>query len=59
MQLNGDQIQVSAGDLAKHLACQYLTSLDLKAAYGEIERAYHNAATKSLTPVVSNERSTQ
>ena len=32
----------TATDLAKHLACRHLTSLDLRAARGEIDRIYRN-----------------
>ena len=42
MRAANGQIQVSATDLAKHLACRYLTSLDLRAARGEIKRIYRN-----------------
>src|SRR5438046_354750 len=39
--INGDFL-LSATDLSKHLACRHATSLDLKAARGEIERIYRN-----------------
>ena len=42
MDTNGERLQVSASDLAKHLACRHLTSLDLKAARGEIKRVYRD-----------------
>jgi predicted RecB family nuclease len=40
MQLWNGQIQVSASDLSNHLACRHLTSLDLLAAQGKIERIH-------------------
>jgi uncharacterized protein len=36
MKLTGDGIRLSATDLAHHLACRHLTSLDLAAARGEL-----------------------
>ena len=42
MRAANGQIHVSATDLAKHLACRHLTSLDLRAARGEIKRIYRN-----------------
>ncbi len=38
--MQNEQIQVSASDLAKHLACRHLTMLDLQEVRGEIERPY-------------------
>jgi hypothetical protein len=40
MRIEKQQLEISAGDLAKHLACRHLTSLDLRAARGEIDRPY-------------------
>lgn len=40
MRVDKNGVQVSATDLAKHLACRHLTSLDLLAARGEIKRPY-------------------
>ena len=40
MQFDGPQLTLSATDLAKHLACRHLTSLDLRVARGEIERPF-------------------
>ena len=40
MQLIDDDLLLSATDLSKHLACRHATSLDLKAARGEIARIY-------------------
>jgi predicted RecB family nuclease len=40
MRIEKQQVEISASDLAKHLACRYLTSLDLRAARGEIDRPY-------------------
>jgi len=40
MKLEGGQITLSATDLARHLACRHLTTLDLRAARGEIERPH-------------------
>src|SRR5262245_23918722 len=34
------QLQIPASDLAKHLACRHLTSLDLLAARGEMDRPH-------------------
>ena len=42
MDIRAEQLRVSASDLAKHLACRHLTSLDLKAARGEIDRVYRD-----------------
>src|SRR4029453_5597200 len=42
MKLEGRKITLSATDLARHLACRHLTTLDLRAARGEIERPYRN-----------------
>jgi uncharacterized protein len=42
MRIENGQLRLSATDLAKHLACRHLTSLDLLAARGEIERVYRN-----------------
>ena len=42
-------LQLSATDLAKHLACRHLTSLDLFAARGDIKRPYwHDPAVDVL-----------
>ena len=38
MRFYRDQIQLSASDLVKHLACRHLTFLDLGAARGELQR---------------------
>lgn len=35
MKIENGQPRLSASDLAKHLACRHLTSLDLRAARGE------------------------
>src|SRR5688572_1358311 len=40
MKLDGNHIALSATDLAKHLACRHLTTLDLRAARGELKRPY-------------------
>ena len=49
MKIDKQQLQVSASDLAKHLACRHLTSLDLRAARGEIDRPYrHDPALEVL-----------
>ena len=37
MRLLSDQLRLSASDLANHLGCSYLTSLDKKVAHGELE----------------------
>src|SRR5437773_4202792 len=42
MQLIDGNVVLSATDLSKHLACRHATSLDLKAARGEIKRIYRN-----------------
>jgi len=42
MRLADNTLQLSATDLAKHLACRHLTELDLRAACGEIDRIYRN-----------------
>ena len=42
MRLENGQIRSSATDLAKHLACRHLTTLDLLAAHGKLERVYRN-----------------
>ena len=42
MQLIDDDLLLSATDLSKHLACRHATSLDLKAARGEIAQIYRN-----------------
>src|SRR5678816_4640093 len=42
MKLEGSRVTLSATDLAKHLACRHATTLDLRAAHGEIERLYRN-----------------
>jgi len=49
MRIQKHQLEVSASDLAKHLACRHLTSLDLRAARGEIDRPYwHDPALAVL-----------
>src|SRR5437867_11396792 len=40
MRIEKQQLEISASDLAKHLACRHLTSLDLRAARDEIDRPY-------------------
>ena len=42
MKLEGRRITLSATDLARHLACRHLTTLDLRAARGEIQRLFRN-----------------
>jgi uncharacterized protein len=42
MQLTDGDILLSATDLSTHLACRHATSLDIKAARGEIQRIYRN-----------------
>src|SRR2546425_7539303 len=42
MRIENGQVRLSASDLAKHLACRHLTSLDLLASRGEIQRVYRN-----------------
>jgi predicted RecB family nuclease len=42
MRVADGQIQISATDLARHVACRHLTSLDLRAARGGIKRIYRN-----------------
>src|SRR5438132_474878 len=42
MQLIDGNLLLSATDLSKHLACRHATSLDLRAARGEIERIHRN-----------------
>src|SRR5438093_103811 len=42
MRIENSHLQLSATDLAKHLACRHLTSLDLQVARGEIKRVYRN-----------------
>src|SRR5437870_4828539 len=42
MRIEKEQLLLSATDLANHLACRHLTSLDLLAARGEIKRPYRN-----------------
>src|SRR5262245_36977985 len=49
MRIEKQQLETSATDLAKHLVCRHLTSLDLRAARGEIDRPYwHDPATAVL-----------
>jgi predicted RecB family nuclease len=49
MRIAKQQLEISASDLAKHLACRHLTSLDLRAARGEINRPYwHDPAIAVL-----------
>src|SRR5215831_8750189 len=38
MYINNGQLQISASDVAKHLACRHLTHLDLRAAEGELQK---------------------
>lgn len=40
MQINGDQIQLSATDLANHLSCAHLTELSRLLAEGKLEKPY-------------------
>src|SRR5688572_2716300 len=40
MRIEKQQLEISASDLAKHLGCRHLTSLDLRAARGELDRPY-------------------
>src|SRR5437867_9181970 len=40
MRIDNNQLQLSATDVAKHLACRHLTSLDMLAAFKKIERPY-------------------
>lgn len=40
MRMKGDQLQLSASDLAKHLVCRHLTSLDLLHAAGKLKRPF-------------------
>jgi len=42
MQLIDGEFLLSATDLSKHLACRHATTLDWKAAHGEIERIHRN-----------------
>src|SRR5213594_2573854 len=42
MRFDHKQFQLSASDLAKHLACRHLTSLDFLAARGDIKRPYRH-----------------
>ena len=42
MQKLGQQIILSATDLANHLACQYLTDLNRKVAEGQLEKPYRD-----------------
>jgi predicted RecB family nuclease len=49
MRIEKIQLEISASDLAKHLACRHLTSLDLRAARGEIDRPHwHDPALAVL-----------
>src|SRR5437867_176407 len=49
MRIEKQQLEISASDLAKHLACRHLTSLDLRAARGEIDRPHwHDPALAVL-----------
>ena len=49
MKLLGEKIKISATDLyTNHLACRYLTSLDLQAARGEIARQYRHDPSFAL-----------
>lgn len=38
MYIHNSKLQISASDVAKHLACRHLTSLDLLAAEGELQK---------------------
>src|SRR5262245_22077840 len=40
MRIVKQQLEISASDLAKHLTCRHLSSLDLRAARGEVDRPY-------------------
>jgi uncharacterized protein len=40
MKLLGTTLQISASDLANHLACRHITTLDLLAVRGEIDREF-------------------
>ncbi|HET9943620.1 MAG TPA: TM0106 family RecB-like putative nuclease, partial [Terriglobia bacterium] len=42
MKQDGNQVILSATDLARHLACSHLTALDLRAARREIQRPFRN-----------------
>ena len=42
MKIEKGELLISATDVAKHLACRYLTSLDLRAARVEIQRIYRH-----------------
>src|SRR5213083_627722 len=42
MMIENGELRLSASDLARHLACRHLTSLDSLAARGEIARIYRN-----------------
>jgi len=42
MRIEKQQLEISASDLAKHLACRHLTSLDLRTARGEIDKPHWN-----------------
>src|SRR5947207_2770744 len=49
MRLDNERLQLSATDLANHVACRHLTSMDLLAARGEIQRPYwHDPAVDVL-----------
>ena len=42
MRVKNQEIHASATDLAKHLACRHLTTLDFLAATGKLSRVYRN-----------------
>src|SRR6476660_1927664 len=48
MQLIHSTMLLSATDLSTHLACRHATSLDLKAARGEIAKIYRRDASLEL-----------
>jgi predicted RecB family nuclease len=48
MRIENQQLLLSAGDLAKHLGCRHLTSLDLLAARGEIRKPYRDDPTLAV-----------
>ncbi|PWT89450.1 MAG: nuclease, partial [Acidobacteria bacterium] len=49
MRIYGAQLQLSASDLAKHLACRHLTWLDLMEARGELRRPlWHDSGLIAL-----------
>src|SRR5215470_19195756 len=49
MRIAKQQLEIFASDLAKHLACRHLSSLDLRAARGELDRPHwHDPAIAVL-----------